>query len=1292
MKKQGSTIFESESGRSSLNHYSPSDALVLDDPPIPAQSSTSAPASCLQSPNAGSRSTEEELCQTTNNTSVHHHTIMGQASSSLSSEPPKTADNRLRNPVKRPTIDNTALRGDKYKHLTCPSWKSSECRLVEDHCIFAHRDTGCYAPSGYSKAKDFTCPGWRDGRCSLPNKECHYAHADTGFDIGIDRKVSLKHITCYYWKYRGGCFKKRESDCLYAHQETGVDAWQPVKDSQERLGKHSLKEFICPRWAASGRCRWSAASTCPYTHSQSGRSCLEPPKLVPLDDSQLNNYSNNEPSSSLQFPTADDTFLMTADPSTHQSSISSAEKSGVEEDLTQTDRPSPSPPYEPSIEISIAAPVPQIVSVIAPKSSIPAVAKPLPQSTTQESATQPSTEEGAACLPSESHTNNLNTEQTTSKRSIERSPARLRGIGRARPSRGGRSGVSWDPRRGASKPVLARSLDPIETGSVTLLAANPPSMQADKSPHPSLSGLEPATEKCGTKGVKKCEVCNKSIFSSAARCNACSNKMDDQESAHNGTSDVSAHDVPEFTATISNEQMPDLLDVDTQIDPTRIGASTVSLQQYIVANSLKRAAQDDIMFIASKKPKPKQVSLDSAIRSLRQERKDPAGSANVVVEVDIMKDVFDRRTSLERLTNLAIQEKTVKANKSLGISTERLSAFESDSRPSSRPQSPHQTLCRRTRSNSFADLMPNPIDEAEVPPLLSSTEIESTSISQDGSPTPSEQVERLMTEVDDFTEVEHELFTKAFELYPCKFGKIAQSLTGRTYQDCVRHYNVTQASKDYQQLDDKVQDDEETLTTNTVRNSRPGSISHDEGGPNQVDAARRDRYDDVDNYHGCVQDEKRPKLRPRVRKPPDVTPAPTDPTNANTQSPSLLTRTPEAMVSLGIGTERNTDSLLPSRRCPRCSKTHKRCWHKIDGSPDPGKCKRLVEEYGDQGPHWFKAQDWGVVLGGASKAILEDFTNGRRTGQSPRTTENFNNTVNDLRNGEEQSNAVVVPDPVHHDDEEVDDDDARPIRFRPSTSSRPLTGRGSALPPATLDTNNSKLVSQPKVIGQTEGEYRPSFSPLTAMTESRPATAVDQGAQSGLDEHIARLKERGVMFESDSEDDDLSKDDFEPPPPRRIDPLWQRPNRSANLFDIDPSLDMTDEANRWAAAGLARPRPPKKKIIGNLLAYQCRERRKRFGDPHQEVRRYVEGVQITTVVPQGINFDAEQGPQVETETVTMSFRDFIGAPKNPVIEARGDQLVFREREQMQQGLGRNGRAKRVLDSEMFPFVYSSTTK
>ena len=77
-------------------------------------------------------------------------------------------------------------------------------------------------------------------------------------------KKSLKHLTCYHWKQRGGC-RYREEDCQYSHYDTGLDE-----------GKNTT----CFWWWTTGHCKKSEKE-CLYAHRDTGLYAKPPPGYVP---------------------------------------------------------------------------------------------------------------------------------------------------------------------------------------------------------------------------------------------------------------------------------------------------------------------------------------------------------------------------------------------------------------------------------------------------------------------------------------------------------------------------------------------------------------------------------------------------------------------------------------------------------------------------------------------------------------------------------------------------------------------------------------------------------------------------------------------------------------------------------------------------------------------------------------------------------------------------------------------------------------------------------------------------
>ena len=77
-------------------------------------------------------------------------------------------------------------------------------------------------------------------------------------------KKSLKHLTCYHWKQRGGC-RYKEEDCQYSHYDTGLDE-----------GKNTT----CFWWWTTGHCKKSEKE-CLYAHRDTGLYAKPPPGYVP---------------------------------------------------------------------------------------------------------------------------------------------------------------------------------------------------------------------------------------------------------------------------------------------------------------------------------------------------------------------------------------------------------------------------------------------------------------------------------------------------------------------------------------------------------------------------------------------------------------------------------------------------------------------------------------------------------------------------------------------------------------------------------------------------------------------------------------------------------------------------------------------------------------------------------------------------------------------------------------------------------------------------------------------------
>ncbi|KAF2095201.1 hypothetical protein NA57DRAFT_45110, partial [Rhizodiscina lignyota] len=96
--------------------------------------------------------------------------------------------------------------------------------------------------------------------------------------------------------------------------------------------------------------------------------------------------------------------------------------------------------------------------------------------------------------------------------------------------------------------------------------------------------------------------------------------------------------------------------------------------------------------------------------------------------------------------------------------------------------------------------------EAEIPPMASHREIvvrRFHDTNQARRPERAIEIFDFVPPEDDFTEEEHNILVAGYKSEPKAWGKIAQSLPGRTYKDCINHYYATKWSTDYKSLKDR---------------------------------------------------------------------------------------------------------------------------------------------------------------------------------------------------------------------------------------------------------------------------------------------------------------------------------------------------------------------------------------------------------------------------------------------------------------------------------------------------------
>jgi hypothetical protein len=189
----------------------------------------------------------------------------------------------------------------------------------------------------------------------------------------------------------------------------------------------------------------------------------------------------------------------------------------------------------------------------------------------------------------------------------------------------------------------------------------------------------------------------------------------------------------------------------------------------------------------------------------------------------------------------------------------------------------------------------------------------------------------------------------------------------------------------------------------------------------------------------------------------------------------------------------------------------------------------------------------------------------------------------------------------------------------------------------------------------------------------------------------------GIMIESESDAEmEMSEEESYAPPLFIVDQL-HRPFKSRNLFEVEPLLDRRNPDHGHRTLDWVSPRttnrPTKNELIGNLLSYQCRNNKRRFGSAHQEVARKTSDVDVSTWTEQVIrapNQHVHDFGTLENRLTSTTFKEFIGMPEIPLLTTgKGtDELEYKEgkHEGRDNAFG-TPRAKRVRNEVRFPFVF-----
>ncbi|ETN40334.1 uncharacterized protein HMPREF1541_04610 [Cyphellophora europaea CBS 101466] len=195
---------------------------------------------------------------------------------------------------------------------------------------------------------------------------------------------------------------------------------------------------------------------------------------------------------------------------------------------------------------------------------------------------------------------------------------------------------------------------------------------------------------------------------------------------------------------------------------------------------------------------------------------------------------------------------------------------------------------------------------------------------------------------------------------------------------------------------------------------------------------------------------------------------------------------------------------------------------------------------------------------------------------------------------------------------------------------------------------------------------QPFPRPMVTATVERPGKD-DQVDQVDVDisSVVSRLKDKGVVFEDDSSDDEVGESSSAREPAVLY--PWQRKDISKDLYEIAPMLreiSITDSTRSNFANTATSPRRSKKSAWRNLLHYQLQVRREKFGTehPHRMVVARADSQKIKAVKLQDSTTQSWRHPldPPQPEITQMTFDDFMGMPEDPIFEDKGGELVFRD--------------------------------
>lgn len=322
--------------------------------------------------------------------------------------------------------------------------------------------------------------------------------------------------------------------------------------------------------------------------------------------------------------------------------------------------------------------------------------------------------------------------------------------------------------------------------------------------------------------------------------------------------------------------------------------------------------------------------------------------------------------------------------------------------------------------------------------------------------------------------------------------------------------------------------------------------------------------------------------------------------------------------------------------CSTCRRHHKKCLHNQSGLFDPFKCSIYIKHRTSR-PSCYSSAEWDKILWAAENHDSSDQSSHK-----------------DVSAGSDVDEPVS---PYGHDDlsqngySDEDDDEAineirgvlgRPVKPRKPSPELPIF---------------EDIVPAPE-------NAAPKRKTKTRRERHDLWTADDHK------KHTEELRARGVMFESESDSDDYeSSDDETQEAWLSTDPLFVPERMSCDLYKVCPKLHPSHPTQQYGNWPLGRKtKVSRKEEWRNLRSTQLRTRLENFQNPHREMNRMKPDTMVTALVERvmpGVK-DALV-PEIQIRQERISFRDFIGLPRQPLACLMDDRVTLAYRDAIKDG-------------------------